>query len=149
MERIIGRLFLPFLYSVGAFGENQFAYTPGRGSRDALLLLVLQWLLLFASGHKVALYCSDVSGAFNKVDAERLCSKLRDLGLHPQIVSLLSSWLRPREASIAVSGKSSSTFQMDNMVYQGTVWGSSLWNCYYTDSKIPIRRYRSIEIFFA
>ena len=86
----------------------------------------------------MALYCSDVSGAFDKVDAPRLCAKLLALGIHPQIVSLLSSWLRSREAMVVVSGIASKVFAMDNMVYQGTVWGVSFWNCYYVNSKFAI-----------
>ena len=42
VERLIGRLFLPFLESTGAYGPNQFAYRKHRGCKDALALNVLQ-----------------------------------------------------------------------------------------------------------
>ena len=44
-ERTIGKLFLPQLLRDGCFGENQFAYSAGRGHQDALALSVLSWLL--------------------------------------------------------------------------------------------------------
>eukprot|EP00969_Alexandrium_andersonii_P138526 6126101-Alexandrium_andersonii.AAC.1 len=48
--------------SLGAFGPSPFAYITGRGARDAILFFVSTWLAAFASGRRVALYCSGVSG---------------------------------------------------------------------------------------
>eukprot|EP00959_Pyramimonas_sp_CCMP1952_P256960 5368674-Pyramimonas_sp.AAC.1 len=39
MERFLGDQFIPRAVSEGCFGMFQFAYTPGRGARDALLRL--------------------------------------------------------------------------------------------------------------
>ena len=133
MERFIGRLFLPKLRSIctrtgAAFGENQYAYRPGHGARDEILYLVCTWLLAFARAAKTGLYCSDVSGAFDHVDASRLCGKLLSLGIHHQIVRLVKSWLETRTASVVVGGSRSALMKMLNMVFQGTVWGPSLWN---------------------
>ena len=36
VERLLGSLSLSFLQATGAFGENQFAYTTGRGCKDLL-----------------------------------------------------------------------------------------------------------------
>ncbi len=57
----------PKLQSSGIYGEKQFAYSTGRGHQDALALSVLSWLLSLERGNMVALYCSDVSGAFDRV----------------------------------------------------------------------------------
>ena len=73
MERLLGLFFLPQLSCEISIGANQFAYCKHRGSRDALLFLVLSWMECFKRKYKVALYCSDVSGgAFDKVNACRL-----------------------------------------------------------------------------
>eukprot|EP00959_Pyramimonas_sp_CCMP1952_P418212 8761676-Pyramimonas_sp.AAC.1 len=85
--------FAPRLECIGAFGSHQFAYCPGRGARDAILYVVLRWLLAFAGGRRVALYCSDVSGAFDRVDASRLMLKLRGFGVDPRLCDIISSWL--------------------------------------------------------
>eukprot|EP00969_Alexandrium_andersonii_P138301 6115714-Alexandrium_andersonii.AAC.1 len=61
MERFLAPLFVPRLISLDAFGPSQFAYVPGRGARDAIMIFVLSWLAAFASGRRVALYCADVS----------------------------------------------------------------------------------------
>ena len=44
VERVVGRMFLGKFQRDGAFGERQFAYSVGRGHRDALALSVLSWL---------------------------------------------------------------------------------------------------------
>ena len=72
VERVLQSMWVPTLIRVGAFGENQFAYLPARGSRDALALAALTWITCFARGQRVAVYCSDVSGAFDKVQKTRL-----------------------------------------------------------------------------
>ena len=61
----------PYLERSLGYGENQFAYRKKRGCRDALALLVMQWIQVLNARGKVAVYCSDVSGAFNRVRAER------------------------------------------------------------------------------
>ena len=38
---------------------------------------------------------------------------------------------------------------MNNMVYQGTVWGPPLWNCFYKDARSAIRAVDFTEIVYA
>ena len=72
MERLLGKFFLPFLEITGVYGPDQFAYRQERGCKDALAYNVLQWLWWLQQGKKVGLYNADVSGAFDRVSAERL-----------------------------------------------------------------------------
>ena len=73
-ERIIASLFVPQLIFTGAYGRNQFAYRPERGARDALAQLVLTWISLLANKRKIIVYCSDVSGAFDKRTHDGCCA---------------------------------------------------------------------------
>ena len=68
---------MQFLTRTVSFGPRQFAYTPGRGARDVLALLAMLWVQALAAGKRIAVYCSDVSGAFDRVSAERLITKLK------------------------------------------------------------------------
>ena len=149
MERFLGKLFLPTLHASLAFGPRQFAYAPGRGARDALLTVVLTWLFAFATGNKIVLYCSDVAGAFDKVSTARLCSKLATIGIHPSLLAVLHSWLRPRTASVIVQGATSAALRMQDMVFQGTVWGPPLWNVFYADARIAIQSADFEEVVYA
>ena len=67
-----------------------------------MLANILQWMWWIETGHVVALYCSDVSGAFDRVDHERLGAKLALLGLQPQLLSFLHSWLEDRVSEVVV-----------------------------------------------
>ena len=57
-----------------------------------------------ANGNKIAFYCSDVSGAFDKVDADRLLMKLRYAGISSSILNVLRSWLSVRQARVVMGG---------------------------------------------
>ena len=124
LERILGCLFLPRIYAAHVFGKHQFAYRPHHGARDALLYLLVVWLRALACGHRIAVYCSDVAGAFDCVSAERLVAKLHAAGIHPKIVRVLRSWLSARSASVVVNGSYSTPLSMQDMVYS-CIFGSS------------------------
>ena len=101
-ERLFCSLFVAPLLRSLSYGEFQFAYTPGRGARDAILFFVLTWLVAFSNGQRVAVYCSDVSGAFDRVSSDRLMGKLASSGIHPRILAVLNDWLAPQNARVVV-----------------------------------------------
>ena len=145
-ERILVCIFVPQLITTGAFGRNQFAYTPERGARDAIAQLVLTWLVQFGRKKKIAVYCSDVSGAFDKVNSRRLVRKLRAKGVPEEILAVLQSWLAARTARVSVGGKFSRDTGISDMVYQGTVLGRLLWNIFYEDVADAVHLHDFLEI---
>ena len=64
----------------------QNAYSAGKSYRDDLAVNVCAWLLLLEAGRAIGLYCSDVSGAFDRVDRERLSRKRWFCGLPSEAV---------------------------------------------------------------
>ena len=148
-EKVIASLFVPQLICSGAYGRNQFAYMPERGARYALAQLVLTWIFRFAKRCKIAIYCSDVSGAFDKVNSRGLLPKLRARGFPDAVLLVIQSWLYERRARVAVSGKCSRGMMIHNMVYQGTVLGPPLWNIYYADAAVAVNLHGFLEIIFA
>ena len=116
-ERVIVSLFVPQLILSEAYGRNQFAYMPERGARDALAQLVLAWISLLSQRRKIAVYCSDVSGAFDQVNSRRLLRKLCASGVPDAILLVIQSWLYERRARVAVSCKFSRDMKIHNMVY--------------------------------
>ena len=149
MERMLRSLFLPYLLQNVVYGQNQFAYTPEVGARDALAFMVLKWIITLVKNRKIGIYCSDVSGAFDRVETERLVEKLIKKKVHPTIVKVLESWLRNRRARVVVGGQASSDFTLANMVFQGTVLGPSLWNTFYEDARHAVREVFFEEVIFA
>ena len=138
-ERFLQRAFCHFFYSEPVSGVNQFAYKPLRGARDALALLVLTWISGFDKGLKFAVYCADVSGAFDRVRADRLLEKLKAAGVPEKWLQVFRSWLRERTARVAVGGSFSDAMLLRDMVFQGTVWGPQFWNAFFADARQATR----------
>lgn len=148
-ESLFSRLLQRFCESADVFGENQFAYTRGRGAKDALGILMLRLLSCFDKGDRVGLYCSDVSGAFDRVNPVRLCNKLASKGMHPQMLAVFRSWLGSRVAQVIVDGAQSDPYPLENSVFQGTVLGPPLWNCYFEDARRATQAHGFCETIFA
>ena len=149
VERIIGNKLYVYLSDSRAFGENQFAYQKNRGARDLLAYVVLTWLHGFISKKQFGYLCSDVSSAFDKVRSERLLDKLKAIGICPTYIRVIQSWLQERRAKVVVGGACSSDLQMINMIFQGTVLGPMLWNCFYADTSVAVRSVGFEEIVYA
>ena len=132
-----------------SIGTNQFAYCPGRGSRDALAFLVVSWLLAFREKNQIALYMSDVSAAFDRVLKQRLMAKLAARGTPEALLRVFESWLDKRTAVVVVNGSKSDVMELVNMVFQGTVWGPPLWNIFFRDASDAVRGLNFEEIVYA
>ena len=149
LSTVAERLLLPMLEAhishTVAFGPNQFTYVKGRGARGAVACLTMSWILALNRRQKAALHCSDVSGAFDRVRAERLLEKLRSKGVHPALVDLAGSWLQQRSAQV-VEGQRSDKMLLRNMVFQGTVLGPTLWNLSHEDARRALHEAGFVEI---
>ena len=96
LERLLGLLFVPYLEITDGFRSNQFAYRKNRGLRDALAFNVASWIHMIYLKLKIALYCSDVSSAFDRVARQKLATKLRNSGIHEDIIDIICDWLAAR-----------------------------------------------------
>ena len=133
VERFLRPFFGPALED-RAFGHAQFAYRKKHGARDAVLFYVLSWIAGLNEGNKIGIYCSDVSGAFDRVDSELLLRKLESFGLNAKLISVIRSWLQQRQGFVKVNGEKSDPTRLIDMVFQGTVWGPTLWNAFVDDA---------------
>ena len=69
-----------------------------------IALLLSKWMLAMNSGKKIGLYLSDISGAFDRVNAKLLMKKLARTGLSPSWLAFIESYLAPCEAVVVVEG---------------------------------------------
>ena len=109
----------------------------------------MSWLLALSQGKRVGVYCSDVSGAFDRVEAGRLTAKLVAKGVRAPMANLLESWLSERSAVVIVDGERSDPAPIRDTVYQGTVLGPPLWNCFYEDARRAVNAEGFTETVFA
>ena len=114
-----------------------------------MAFMILTWINGFNDTMKFSIYCSDVSGAFDRVNRERFLNKLHAKGESDDIVKIIASWLDKREAVIIVGGCKGDPFTLEYMIYQGTVWGPRLWNIFYEDARDALNKHEYNEIVFA
>ena len=95
----------------------------------------MEWLLWLEDGHQIGLYCSDVSGAFDRVSSHLLRRKLRALRLPACLYRVLSSWLEDRVSRVVVDGQFSAPRSLRDSVFQGTVLCPPLWNVFFGDAE--------------
>ena len=100
-------------------------------------------------GKRIGLYCSDVSGAFDRVSSDHLLQQLKARGISKTVLAVLSSWLGDRSAVVVVDGAKSSPSILANSVYQGTVLGPQLWNCFFEDARLAVNKEGFTETVFA
>lgn len=132
-----------------AFGHNQFAYRKNKGYRDAIAFNVCSWIMAFNKKMQIALYCSNVSGAFDRVCKKRLLKQLRNARLQPQLLQVFEAWLTERIAYVVVHGEKSSPMTLIDMIFQGSVLGPALWNIFYASSARPVQQMGFTESIFA
>ena len=88
-EGIIDSLFDPQFVNNITYGRKQFAYMPERGAHGASAQLELTWILMISRQRKIAEYCSDVSGAFDKATFKDTLQKLRARGVLDAILQVM------------------------------------------------------------
>ena len=106
------------------------------------------WILALSTNYRIALYCSDVAGAFDKVSSERFLNKLAVLGIHRDIFQALRSWLEPRSAHVIVDNEASHHFNLQDMVYQGTVLGPPFWDLFFASCRHAVNEHDFREVVF-
>ena len=119
-----------------------------REARTALAHLVTIRISVFGRNSKIGVYCSDVSGAFDKVNSRRLLMKLHANGVPMDIQTVLNSWLPARKARVAVGVHFSWDIVIRDMVHQDTVLGLPVWNVFYEDATLTVRLHEFNDMLF-
>ena len=74
---------------------------------------------------------------------------MRRLGLCEKLLVFFKHYFAPRSALVAVDGEVSDILNLQNMVFQGTVFGPSLGNIFFADVHEPAQRNGATEQKFA
>ena len=114
----MAHILTPFLDRTGAYGMDQWAFRPKRSCRDLVALLVLRWIWALDHGFKVAIFLSDISGAFDNVDRDILVAYLRNARVLETLCDFIEDYLAPRSATAIVQGTYSTAFRIENQVFK-------------------------------
>ncbi len=75
--------------------------------------------------------------------------KCQATGLSDKLLSFLASFFRARSAHIVLEGGFFEAINLQNMVFQGTVLGPSLWNVFFADVATVVQASGLNEALFA
>ena len=89
VERAIASIVISFVDRVCAFGIDQWAFCKARLYRDLTALFVCRWNWAMGNGFEVAIYLSNISGAFDRVDRHIWADCLRKIGVSDPMLAFL------------------------------------------------------------
>jgi len=121
---------------------NQFAYTEGLGTTDALVEAVDDWTLALDRRETmcVSILLKDFSKAFDRMQHDRLVGKMIDLGWNSTDTAIARSFLflTNQTQQVIINAQRSEVENSDVGVPQGILSGPIFWLIFADDLQLPI-----------
>jgi len=141
LSKIAERIFLEHLCSdiTNKLQPNQFAYSPGLTTTDALVEKIDQWTRVLDKANTICISIAlkDFTKAFDKMQHAKLIRKMIKRNAKPNNIALTQSFLSGRKQQVAVNNTISESAESPVGVPQGTVTGPVYWLIFVDDLQPP------------
>ena len=126
-ERVLRTAIVKHLEDNNMLPKNQHGFISGRSTLSQLLHQVEQMIREWEDGKATDTIYLDFAKAFDKVDHNILCHKLKKLGITGKVGIWIREFLTGRVQQVAVNGVLSNPAQVLSGIPQGTVLGPILF----------------------
>ena len=133
LEKIIFDSMYHFFIENNLLNRNQSGFRPGDSTINQLLAITDEIFRAFETVDETRAVFLDISKAFDKVWHEGLIFKLKQNGIHGNLLHTLNAFLNDRSQRVVLNGKESSWKSIHSGVPQGSVLGSLLFLIYIND----------------
>lgn len=107
LERVVKEQIEEYMEKNKFLGDNQFGFRANRSTTGAILAMHSKWSIAADKGKSTGILLYDLSAAFDCLDVDILCKKLRIYGFDIRSIAWITSYLTGRKQVVQIGGHSS------------------------------------------